>query len=283
MSTTDLPEAAGRRLAAAGWSAALSVSDFAACLQMGMRPAGIVQGFCVMGWQRGLYTYGGYGYRQLDYYPCPHGWGVHDPNEQVNGANWEAAALADVWAAGYNAAHSRMLEEAAARGAHGVIGVIDATKSLIDEHVREFHLVGTAVVLEGAGPAGPPWSTYLAGAKLVKLFEAGLVPVSVAGAYCQVHVLASCATEILEHGRWDATGVVRRGGEVVQLSDAATQARRLVRERLRATLGDCSLHGADLQVAGRGSTHTAVLRGTKVRRVHDVDPLPAPVPTVRLS
>ena len=280
---SDLPEAAGRRLAASGFSSSLSVSDFAATVQMGMTPVGVVQGFCVMGWQRGLYSYGGYGYHQLGYYPCPHGWGYHDANENPNGANWEAAAFADVWAAGYNSAHERMLEEAAAVGAHGVVGVVDATHSLIDAHVREFHLLGTAVVVEGAVRPERPWSTYLAGARLAKLFEAGMVPVSVAGAYCQVHVAPSCATEILERGGWDPTGTVRRGSEVVQLSDAATQARQLVRERLRSTLGDCALHGATLLVEGRGTTHTAVLLGTKVRQVRQADPLPAPLPTVQLS
>ena len=46
----DLPEAAGRRLSAGSFSSGLTVPDFAACLQMGLRPVGLVQGFCVMQW-----------------------------------------------------------------------------------------------------------------------------------------------------------------------------------------------------------------------------------------
>jgi hypothetical protein len=176
-----------------------------------------------------------------------------------------------------------MVEEAAELGAHGVIGVSDATQPLIGEHVREFHLIGTAVVIDGQPAPRSPWSTYLAGAKLVKLYEAGLAPVSVAGALSEVIVQPSCSTEILERGGWDTTGVVRGGQEIRQLSDATTLARQLAREHLRSTLGDCALHGADLQVYDGGSYHTAILKGTKVRRFRDVEPLPVPVPTVRLS
>ena len=46
----DLPEAAVRRLESTAFSSGLSVPDFAACLDLGLQPVALVQGFCVMQW-----------------------------------------------------------------------------------------------------------------------------------------------------------------------------------------------------------------------------------------
>ena len=54
---SDLPEAAERRLSDGAFSSGLSVSDFAACLELGLEPLGLAQGFCAM--QQGAYAMGG--------------------------------------------------------------------------------------------------------------------------------------------------------------------------------------------------------------------------------
>lgn len=294
MTATDLPEAAARRLASSAWSSGLSVTDFAACQHMGLRPVGLVQGFCVMGWNPSLYYPAAGGYWSANYrwanslstYPCPHGV-VYSNEHPYAGFNIEGVGLEQVWADGYDTTLHRMLEEAEALGAHGVIGVMDATKSLIGPNVREFHLLGTAVVVEGSPHPKKIWSTYLAGVRLSKLLEAGMQPESIVGAFAAVTVFPSCVTEIQEGGGYDPYGRVVAAGEISQLSDAETAVRRLVRDHIKSTLGDGSLHGADLQVhEGGGGGHTmfsAILRGTRVRKVRDVEPLPAPIPTVRLS
>ncbi len=79
--TSDLPEAAGRRLAEGSFSSGLSVPDFAACLSMGLEPLGLVQGFCAMQWgaygggilagAMGQPTVATGGYNEV--YQCPHG------------------------------------------------------------------------------------------------------------------------------------------------------------------------------------------------------------------
>ena len=46
----DLPEAALRRLESDSFSSGLTVPDFAACLDLGLQPVALVQGFCVMQW-----------------------------------------------------------------------------------------------------------------------------------------------------------------------------------------------------------------------------------------
>jgi uncharacterized protein YbjQ (UPF0145 family) len=292
MSTTDLPEAAGRRLQSKAFSSGLSVQEFAACQHMGMRPVGLVQGFCVMGW-RWYYGqraggYGGYygSGNTLSTYNCPHPI-IHDAEHRSMGWNSECTDMQDAWGAGYNAAYQRLIEEAKEVGAHGIIGITDATKSLIDSSVREFHLYGTAVVLDDAPAPEGIWSTYLAGQKLAKLFEAGLLPVSVIASLAAVSVQPVCVTEYLESGRQDPYGMINYGGEITQLSDAHTEARRLARDHLKARLGGDSLHGAEMDVTeqhGYGvEVIAAELRGTRVRRFRDAEPLPAPMPTVRLT
>src|SRR5579871_3308220 len=82
----DLPEAAVRRLGSAAFSSGLTVPDFAACLDLGLEPVALVQGFCVMQWgwygpgsgyMRGISPFaadsenpGAYG----ETYYCPHGY-----------------------------------------------------------------------------------------------------------------------------------------------------------------------------------------------------------------
>ncbi len=102
---------------------------------------------------------------------------------------------------------------------------------------REFHLLGTAVALEGGRPPPAVWTTFLAGSRLAKLFEAGLLPVSVVGAFAAVSVRPVCATEHQRLGSMDPIGTVDPYGEIRQLSDAHMEARRVARDRLRGAAG----------------------------------------------
>jgi hypothetical protein len=281
----DLPEAAGRRFDHKVFGSGLSIPEFAACLHMKMQPLALVQGFCVMGWNFRFSSManGYYGGRQLSSYTCPHPLYNRTMEHPQYGWNLECTDMQDVWGDGYNRAYRRLMEEAEAAGAHGVIGITDATRGAIDG-TREFHLYGTAVAFEDAPPPARIWSTFLAGQKLAKLFEAGLAPVSVIAAIAAVRIQPVCVTEILEGGRWD--NYISPTAEIDQLSDAHTSARQLARDHLKARLGGDELHGADLQVHEyRSYGHeviSAVLRGTRVRRFRDVEPLPAPLPTVRM-
>jgi hypothetical protein len=284
-SAAELPEAAARRLSHRAYTSGLTVPELAACAHMGMRPVGLVQGFCVMNWNFSYSSLAGntYGGSIIDTYSCPHPI-INSTEHPRYGWNLQCTDMQDAWADGYNRAYRRLMEEATAVGAHGVIGVTDATKSLLGPGVREFHLYGTAVVLEGASPPGGIWSTYLAGQRLAKLFEAGLLPVSVIAAIAAVRIQPVCITEILERGRWD--NYVSPDSEIRQLSDAHTSARQLARDHLKSRLGTDELHGADLDVREyRSFGHeviSAELRGTRVRRFRNVEPLPPPVPTVRM-
>jgi hypothetical protein len=160
-------------------------------------------------------------------------------------------------------------------------------------NVAEFHILGTAVVVEGAPPPphGEPWSTYLAGQRLAKLIEAGFMPISVVAAIASVRVWAYCMTEYLMEGGVGAYGLGQMGAttrEVEQISEAHLAARSLAREHARSQLGSDTLHGISIttserEVGAGDQVLECMLRGTRVRRFKDFDPMPPPRPTVRLT
>jgi hypothetical protein len=295
----DLPEAAVRRFADGAFTSGLSVPDFAACLQLGLEPVGFVQGFCVMQWQfygmgAGLgMGFGGYGPQYAntggysENYQCPHG--MVSAEHRSWGQNYEQTWVEDAWTEGFTSSYSRMVEEAAEAGAHGVVGVVDTSYPLADMGVLEFKVQGTAVrVTDGDPPhGGQPWTTYLAGQRLAKLVEAGYAPVSIAASAASVRVWANCVTENLTEGSNSMYGMATPGSEIDQTVKAHTAVRRLARRRVRDQLDHDSLHGAALVTTsrelGQGDAELqCILRGNRVRRFKEFDPMPPPVPTVRL-
>ncbi|HEY5267085.1 MAG TPA: heavy metal-binding domain-containing protein [Acidimicrobiales bacterium] len=292
----DLPEAARRRLDQGAFSSGLSVSDFAACLEMGLEPVGLVQGFCAMQWGnysmvggigRGSTPFGGSQGGYVENYQCPHG--MISVEHRMFGQNYEQTWIEDSWREGFTNAYARMIEEAQALGAHGVVGVLDSESSFGEAGVIEFHARGTAVrVLDAPPPTQSPWSTYLAGQRLAKVFEAGYVPVSIVASVASIRVWSSCVTEYLMEGTtgmWsNSTGAV----EIDQLVSAQSIARDVARSKVRAQLLGDALHGASLDVVTREFSKgdfeiQSHLSGNRVRRFKDVDPLDVPKPTVRLS
>jgi hypothetical protein len=293
----DLPEAANRRFASQAFTSGLTVPDFAACLQMGLEPVGYVQGFCVMQWgwyglnspyRRGISPYGGGQGGYMESWQCPHGFVSNEHRSW--GQNYEQSWIEDAWAQGFGTAYSRMLEEAAAVGAHGVVGVVDSADRLGDLGVLEFHLRGTAVRVTDAPapPGGQPWTTYLAGQRLAKLIEAGYMPISVTAAVSSVRVWAYCMTEFLLEGTSSTWGMQLAGAEITQVASAQMAARQIAREHVRAQMARDSLHGAEMVVSEHQLSEgdqeiQCLLRGNRVRRFKDFDPMPVPHPTVRLS
>jgi hypothetical protein len=290
----DVPEAAGRRFAEGAFTSGLSVPDFAACLQMGLQPVGYVQGFCVMQWRwYGMGSpfgmgvpYRGQGRGYEETWQCPHGF--VSAEHRGWGQNYEQSWVEDAWRQGFDAAYGRLLEEAAEVGAHGVVGLVDASDRLSDLGVLEFKVQGTAVRVDGAAdPAGAPWTTYLAGQRLAKSIEAGFAPVSIAASVSSVRVWAYCITEYLTEGSNANWGYRMPTSEIEQTAHAHMAVRRIARERVRDQLGSDSLHGASMMTTehelGQGDSELqCILRGNRVRRFEEFDPLPPPQPTVRL-
>jgi uncharacterized protein YbjQ (UPF0145 family) len=296
---TDLPEAAVRRIEASSFSSGLSVPDFAACLDLGLQPVGLVQGFCVMRWgwygagsgyMRGMNPYSSTGQDDGSYvetYRCPHGYVSNE--HRMWGQNVEQTWVEAAWSQGYGSAYTRMLEEATAFGAHGVIGVVDRVTNLADTGTTEFHFLGTAVNVEGGPPpaGGVPWTTYLAGQRLTKSIEAGFMPVSVAASMASVRVWAYCMTEYFMEGS-RSWGGPSSPYEVDQVSKAHMASIQLARKHVRQQLSGDLLHGATIEVVKRELSQgdeviDCTLRGNRMRRFKDFDVVPPPRPTVRLT
>jgi uncharacterized protein YbjQ (UPF0145 family) len=297
---TDLPEAAQRRLTSPAFSSGLSVPDFAACLQLGLQPVGLVQGFCVMRWGwygagsmygRGMNPYA-FGAQQkgayTETYNCPHGF--VGAEHRMWGQNLEQPWVEAAWAQGYGTAFGRMIEEATALRAHGVIGIVDEVTHLVDTSTTEFHFLGTAVTVDGGSPpaGGVPWTTYLAGQRLIKSIEAGYMPVAVVATLASVRIWAYCMTEFLMEGATFYGQPVNAVHEVEQVSRAHMAVRQLARKHVRDQLAGDTLQGARLDVVRRELSKgdeviDCTLRGNRMRRFKDFDPLPAPRPVVRLS
>jgi uncharacterized protein YbjQ (UPF0145 family) len=295
----DLPEAAVRRAEASSFSSGLTVPDFAACLELGLQPVGLVQGFCVMRWgwygagstfMRGANPYAMGGQSQGGYsetYRCPHGFVSNE--HRMWGQNLEQTWVEEAWVQGYGAAYSRMLEEATDFGAHGVIGVVDRVSHLADTGTTEFHFLGTAVTVENGPPptSGTPWTTYLAGQRLTKTIEAGYMPIAVVASMASVRVWAYCMTEyLMEGGR--AWGGPSGAHEVEQVTKAHMAVRQLARKHVRQQLGGDMLHGARIEVIKRELSQgdeviDCTLRGNRMRRFKEFDVVPTPRPTVRLT
>ncbi len=298
-SSSDLPEAAARRLESDAFSSGLTVPDFAACLDLGLQPVALVQGFCVMQWgwygagsvyMRGMSPYAGGPESAGAYsetYRCPHGY--VSAEHRAWGQNIEQTWVETAWNQGYGSAFGRMLEEAQAQGAHGVIGVVDRVENVADTGTTEFHFLGTAVVVDGGPPpaGGVPWTTYLAGQRLTKSIEAGFMPVGVVASLASVRVWAYCITEYLMEGSM-SWGAPTGPHPVEQVSRAHMAARQLARKHVRQQLGGDALHGARIDVVTRELSQgdeviDCTLRGNRMRRFKDFDPLVLPRPTVRLS
>jgi hypothetical protein len=168
--------------------------------------------------------------------------------------------------------------------------VVDRVAQVADTGTTEFHFLGTAVTVEGGPPpaGGVPWSTYLAGQRLTKSIEAGFMPVAVVASLASVRVWAYCMTEYLMEGQF-GSGYVPGGPQLVdQVSKAHMAARQLARKHVRQQLAGDELHGARIDVSARELSEgdeviDCTLRGNRVRRFKDFDPIEPPRPTVRLG
>jgi hypothetical protein len=288
-----IPAVASHRLASSAWSSGLSVADLASCLSLGLDPAGLVYGCAVMQ-SPAAYgrTWGGFPIaagtsEYQETWRCPHGFagGEH----RMFGYNFEQSWVEQSWSSGFGLAYERMMEEAEALGAHGVIGVRDTVGPLARTGAIEFAIRGTAVVVPGVDRLSAPFSTYLSGQRLAKLLEAGFVPVAVVAAMSSVQMFAYCLTRYQlagsNQGAWSGLSGVQ---SIAQVGRAQRAARRLARQRIRAQLGSDVLHGAsvtqsDREIGESDLVIECVIKGTRVRRFSEAGPIPEPRPVVRLS
>jgi uncharacterized protein YbjQ (UPF0145 family) len=221
---SDLPTAARARLAeirqSGTWGSALTSDEFAAIRGVGFEPVGQVLGAAVynIGFTGGYNCPGawsGYGYVQ-----------AYRSVTQVSGQGGYGS-FGPLTQAMYEARHqaiSRMQEECAALGGHGIVGVTLSIGSFPAGGL-EFKAIGTAVRAPGAVPLKQPFSSDLSGQDFAKLIHAGYVP---AGLALGISVGA-------RHDDWLTVGQTRWGAgnaEVVGYTELVNDSRHDARQQL---------------------------------------------------
>lgn len=136
----------------------LSVSGFALCHRLGLRPLSQVMGSSVY---------------QVGYQPA--GWGMLG-----GGVLMELDTLSEAWNEVRRRALNRLELEARHAGADAVVGVqINTAAHDWAEGGVEYAVVGTAVRREGAAPAEQPALTELSVSDFAKLLGAGVAPLGI--------------------------------------------------------------------------------------------------------
>ena len=221
---SDLPTAARARLAeirqSGTWGSALSSDEFAAIRGVGFEPVGQVLGAAVynIGFTGGYNCPGawsGYGYVQ-----------AYRSVTQVSGQGGYGS-FGPLTQAMYQARHraiSRMQEECAALGGHGIVGVTLSIGSFPAGGL-EFKAIGTAVRAPGAVQLPQPFSSDLSGQDFAKLIHAGWVP-------CGLALGISVGAR---HDDWLTVGQTRWGAgnaEVVGYTELVNDSRHDARQQL---------------------------------------------------
>jgi hypothetical protein len=251
----------------------LTTPDFAACLAMGLQPLRLVQGYFfgqISGWS----AYSAYPLRQ---YPCA----CMETGPHSTGWLGKVSDLDSAWVTAHQTALERLLQEAAAIGAHGVVGVRTEMSHPTSETSCEVHLYGTAVALAGAPAVERPWATQLAGHKLAKLVEAGFVPGWLAYTRCTAMMAEGCYME------YYGSGGCGTGYQVQPVRDAHELARSEAIGAARQVAAGGAMYDVQMFVHESeryNATYiTCSLLGSVVRRVRQAMPLATPVATLNLG
>ncbi|HEY0507938.1 MAG TPA: heavy metal-binding domain-containing protein [Blastococcus sp.] len=279
-----LPPAAAARMArfrADGVrTSLLDVPDMAAVSGVGLPPVGEVMGCMVehIGWQ----GFGGCGL-----YGPGAGWAASWGTTVTSGQGARFAGYkpyVDALYRGYDTALARMLTEAQAMGADGVVGVRLSVNHLGQDN-REFVALGTAVRAAGDVHAPRPFVTDLPGADVAKLLHAGWMPVSIAFGISVAVRHDDYATQFQARA-WGANT------EVSGYTDLVQHVRDDARDRFRQHAGRAGADGAivssmdlriwEIEPAERHRDHVAeaTVFGTTIARFHRGRTAPTRVLTV---
>jgi uncharacterized protein YbjQ (UPF0145 family) len=309
---SGLPPAAQSRLAdMAGhhtWGSTLGVSEFTTISKVGFEPVGQVLGAAV-------WNIGDAGDEE-----CPYGMAVyrregtptgqsamglvrHVQAPQGAAAIGAARPLVSALYQARRAAITRMTNECAALGGHGVIGV-SLTVGPFAEDILEFRALGTAIRAPGARRPAVPFASDLSGQDFTKLVGYGWVPVGLAMGIA----IGYRHDDWLVHGQ---TRVTAGNAEVSGYTYLVTQMRTDARNELQLDLVRMGAEGVvvremDLKISERkcpivpfGKDHVveATILGTAITQfasfapptvygIHNMAgrrPAPPPPPQISVS
>ena len=189
----------------------LSTNEYFLTREAGCNPIGVVMGssFYQVGFYRNFW-----GYRKT---------------------TGEVAALTQAQLAARELAVSRLQQEAALLGAHGVIGVrLEQRRKGALAGTIEFTAIGTAIRIPGLPPTQTPFTSDLSGQEFWQLRQAGYLPKGLVFGVCSYYVHSDRATRnLMNRSIWNLLfGRGRRNQEMVQLTQGFQDARELAVLRL---------------------------------------------------
>lgn len=254
-------------------SSLLSPAELGATLDAGAEPIGIVQGSAAMASPESLgppllspdvVAAAGYDVEPWSSQGRRGGLLIEDP--------WREGS----WNEGFDLALARLVDDASALGAHGVVGIRGSSKRIGGGGVVERRLLGTAVVVPGAPPPPFVWTTHLKGAALAQVLRSGSMPVAWVTALGALRFWYSGWALSMRGGGGD-----RRASHVVgEWGAASEKAVSLALRRLQESLGADGLlrgwhrwWGGQSEVGGQRERFFAyALVGTRVRRFREPEP-----------
>jgi uncharacterized protein YbjQ (UPF0145 family) len=208
---------------------------------------------------------------------------VMGAGDHMPGYNWEDVIRRNGIMEARNLALSRLVSEAAALGAHGVVGVDLKVRPMQDmPGVVELKAIGTAIGAHSEAPLETPFTSNLSGQGFEKLMRVGYVPVSMVMGVSVIEADLGCGAG-WTMGSW-------ANQEVGQLTDAAQAARDLAVERLEreaSAVGDGVVGVTDELATYSAGERTmlveSLLIGTAVRRFDPGQKEASPLVIMRLS
>lgn len=200
-----------RTSAQTAYTSSLSTNEYFLAREAGCEPIGIVMGssFYQVGFYRNLW-----GYR---------------------GRTGEIEPLTHAQLAARELAVSRLQQEAALLGAHGVIGVkLTERRKGWGIGMVEFTAIGTAIRISGSPPTDRPFTSDLSGQEFWQLRQAGYLPRGLVFGVCSYYVHSDRTTrQLLNRSIWNQVfGSGRRNQELVQITQGFQAARELAILRL---------------------------------------------------
>ncbi len=201
----------------------LSTNEYFLARQAGCDPIGLVMGssFYQVGFYRNF-------------------WGYRNKTGEVE-------ALTQAQLAARELAVSRLQQEAAMMGAHGVIGVrLKQRRKGWGVGMVEFTAIGTAIRIPGQPPTNQPFTSDLSGQEFWQLRQAGYQPKGLVFGACSYYVHSDRTTRnLMNRSIWTQIfGRGRQNQELVQLTQGFQDARELAISRMTAEIEQLGATGA---------------------------------------
>lgn len=221
-------QAAGQKF----FSSDLSVREYLLCRESGFRAVGQVMGSCFYNVSLAGATGGSLGIVQSEGNPDKF---FSNNSRGMRQTSGELTAITEAQLKARRLAVDRMLLEAHAMGAHGVIGVkVKASNFDFSTRLTEFTAIGTAVTVPGCENRGTTFTSDLNGQEFWQLYNAGYSPRELSFGVCSYYVKCDPLTrQMIDPTLVDfLKGRSSNNQEIVPFTQGFYEARNLAMGRL---------------------------------------------------